>query len=364
MREVQTSSYFRNIQSLRGVAALLVLTFHVYAVEGKYFGEHVVPGILGAFGTCGVDLFFVISGFVMTSVTRLQFGSREAAVGFLKRRVMRIYPLYWFYSLIVFAVMLVMPQWVNSSTGHHVEVVRSFLLLPSATLPLLLQGWTLVYEMFFYVVFAVFLASITERQFTKALILWAAVTCGLAYLLETGRISGPSLQIVGDPLVLEFISGCFCALAWPAMRGARSFVLLAAAAVSIIVSAAIGRHVGLDEIIHWRAFYFGVPAFLLVLGAVSMEAHMRVTAPRVLRVLGDASYSLYLSHVLVISAVGRIYARFALDKFGPAIGTLLCIVTAIVAGFLSYRVVENPLNDLLKRISKRSGTVSMAQLPK
>jgi exopolysaccharide production protein ExoZ len=364
MSEFKTDSYFRNIQSLRAVAALLVLAFHVYAVEGKYFGEHVVPKVLGAYGTCGVDLFFVISGFVMTTVTRTQFGSRENAVGFLKRRVMRIYPLYWFYSLIVFAVMLVMPQWVNSSTGHHVEVLRSFLLLPSATLPLLLQGWTLVYEMFFYVVFAALLACITERWLTVALIVWAAVTCSLAYLLEMGRISDPSIRLIGDPLVLEFIAGCFCAMAWPAMRGARPFFLLAAAAVSSLVSVAIGGRVGLDEIIHWRAFYFGLPAFFLVLGAVSLEAHMRVTASRVLRVLGDASYSLYLSHVLVISAVGRVYARFALDKFGPAIGTLLCIVVAIFAGYFSYRVVEQPLNDLLKRIFKRSEIISMAQSPK
>lgn len=349
MREADSSANFKNIQALRAVAALLVLAFHVYAVEGKYFGRHVVPAVLGTFGTCGVDLFFVISGFAMTTSTRGQFRSRNAAVFFLGRRAMRIYPMYWLYSLMVLAVMSVLPQWSNASTGRYPDVLRSLLLLPGGTLPLLLQGWSLIYEMFFYVVFAVLLACIAERFFTIALAGWALVTCALAYLLASARVAGPSLQIVGDPLVLEFIAGCLSALIWPAMRGFRSFLLPAIGVSMLVGSVAIGQRLGFDEILRWRAFYFGVPAFFVVLGAASLEVHEKMVVARLPSILGDASYSLYLSHVLVISAVGHIYSRFASARSSAELGTLLCIAVAILVGYLSYRVVEKPLNRQLRR---------------
>lgn len=360
MHEVESTSYFRNVQALRAVAALLVLAFHVYAVEGKYFGQHVVPAVLGAFGTCGVDLFFVISGFVMTTVTRGQFGSFQSAAGFLMRRAMRIYPIYWVYSLIVLAVMIVMPQWVNASAGHHAEIVRSFLLLPSDTLPLLLQGWTLEYEIFFYVVFAVLLACLPERLLVIALLGWAAATCGLKFWLASGHGAGPAIRLAGDPLVLEFIMGCFCALTWTAIRKPWPLLFIAAGVVALCVSVAVGDRIGSPLVVQWRSVYFGVPAFFAVLGAVSLEGRMNRVAPKALRVLGDASYSLYLSHVLVISAVGRLYARFALATLGPWLGTLLCIAAAIVAGYLSFKFIERPLNNALKRAAQRTGEISTA----
>lgn len=360
MTKAETNSYFKNVQALRAIAALLVLAFHIYAVEAKYFGRHAVPEVLGLFGTCGVDLFFLISGFVMTTVTRGQFGSRAAAVTFFKRRLLRIYPIYWFYSLVVLAVLIVMPQWVNASAGHHADVLRSFLLLPSDSLPLLLQGWTLRYEMFLYVVFTAIVACVAERFLAVTLLAWAAVTCTLFFGVSSSSIASPTLALVRDPLVLEFIAGCYCALAWKAMSRPLASVLFAVGVAGFAVSFAIGERVGLDTVVQWRTLYFGIPAFFVLLGAVSLERYARVAAPRLLCALGDASYSLYLSHVLVISAVARFYARFALPALGLWVGTALCFAIAIAAGYLSYRVIERPLNELFKRVLLRSGRVSVA----
>jgi len=256
--------------------------------------------------------------------------------------------------------MLLMPQWVNASTGHHADVLRSFLLLPAGTLPLLLQGWTLIYEMFFYVVFAVILACVAKRHLTAALLTWAAVTGGLAYWLGSGHAAGPAVRIVGDPLVLEFIAGCFCARLWPVVRKPWPLVLLVSGIMGFAVAFAVGARVGQATVLQWRAVFFGAPGFLVILGAASLEGYMMVRAPRALCGLGDASYSLYLSHVLVISAVGRFYERFALAKLGPAVGTILCISFAIVVGHLSYRFIERPLNDALKRTLTPTKTVSAA----
>lgn len=346
-KKIASNAYFANIQALRAVAALLVLLFHTYIVEGKYFGAHLVPKWLGLYGSSGVDLFFVISGFVMVTVTRGQFGSSLSAVDFLKRRVLRIYPIYWFYSAIVLAVMFVMPQWVNSSTGHHAYIVSSLLLWPSGTLPLLQQGWTLIYEMFFYLVFALMIAWVSERFLAPALAIWAGVTGALAYWLGSYVSSHPVLGTVANPLVFEFIAGCFVAMIWPAMHGWRAVIALVGAASSIVALFVVGRHVEPDTIIQWRALYFGVPAFLLVLGAVSLERKTGRIAPRGLLLLGDASYSLYLSHVLVISAVGRLFSRVA-SAHSPVLGTLMCLGAAVVCGVLGFRLIEQPLNAQIK----------------
>src|ERR1700737_3097284 len=90
--------HFANIQALRAVAALIVVVFHLSYIESKYFPSHFVPAILGNCGMAGVDLFFVISGFVMMTVSSGHFGRSGAASDFLLRRAVRIYPVYWFYA--------------------------------------------------------------------------------------------------------------------------------------------------------------------------------------------------------------------------------------------------------------------------
>ena len=342
-------THFANIQALRAVAVLLVLVLHTYAVEGKYFTKHAVPEILGIYGGCGVDLFFVISGFVMTTITRGQFGSGKMALIFLQRRLLRIYPIYWFYSLIVLIVMLVMPQWVNSSQENKIDALSSLLLLPTDALPLLIQGWTLTYEMFFYVVFAGLIAWLPERLFPVVLIAWSGLLCAFAYFLTWADYASPVLDVISDPLVLEFIAGCFCALWWRRIHVRQAVMCIVVGILFLVVVSLAGGQIGLDTVIQWRTLTFGFPAFLFVIAAASLEGHCRFTAPRLFCLLGDASYSIYLSHVLSISAVGRLYQRFAPTALPSVCGTLLCIFIALVAGYVSYKLIEQPVNLFLKR---------------
>ena len=144
----------RSIQALRGIAVLGVVAFHVALVEGKYSGgDRLLPDFL-RFGETGVDLFFVISGFVMVTVAQGRFGGTRELPRFLWSRITRIYPTYWFYFFITLAVFLVKPEWVNASEENQAQLVTSFLLLPSEQLPLVMVGWSLIHELWFYLVFA------------------------------------------------------------------------------------------------------------------------------------------------------------------------------------------------------------------
>jgi peptidoglycan/LPS O-acetylase OafA/YrhL len=148
----------QNVQALRGAAILLVVVYHTWTIERRYGGG---PGLLSdwvAVGLSGVDLFFVISGFIMVTVTKSLVPGLTTATNFLYHRAARIYPIYWIYSLMLLPIFLVRPDMVNSSQGNQVDLLASFLLLPQRLLPLLQVGWTLVHEIYFYLIFALFLS--------------------------------------------------------------------------------------------------------------------------------------------------------------------------------------------------------------
>ena len=120
----------QNIQGLRGVAVLLVVFSHMLRIEGKYAQfEYILPELF-LIGMSGVDLFFLISGFVMVAVTQSSSQSKIQIQKFLYYRVTRIYPLYWFYSVLILGVYLLQPNLINSSQGNQVNILESLLLIP------------------------------------------------------------------------------------------------------------------------------------------------------------------------------------------------------------------------------------------
>jgi peptidoglycan/LPS O-acetylase OafA/YrhL len=166
---------FFSIQALRGIAALMVVLFHLRIVEGKYGQDGNLLGAMFAYADSGVDLFFMLSGFVMTSIAAGSYGSPRNAGDFLARRGWRVLPLYWFYTTLVVALMLLMPGMANSAYQDQ-SILASYLLWPQAQLPLLTVGWTLIHEAFFYLLMAVAIAFARERQLPWLLLGWAAAT--------------------------------------------------------------------------------------------------------------------------------------------------------------------------------------------
>ena len=183
----------QSIQALRGVAVLAVVLFHLLTVEEKYGGSKTILSSFFQFGMFGVDLFFVISGFVMITVTRGKFQYHKEALKFIYHRVVRIYPTYWVYSILVLGVFLIKPSWVNSSQGNQVDILASFLLLPSQTLPLVMVGWTLIHEMYFYLVFSLILMLVPEKKILPAILLWGVTIVCLNLFLTSNT---PVVKII------------------------------------------------------------------------------------------------------------------------------------------------------------------------
>ena len=342
---IATPSRLHHVQSLRGVAALLVVLSHLVQIEARSVSAPLLPDSL-AFGMAGVDLFFVISGFIMVFVTR-DWARPGRVSEFLFARVARIYPLYWVVTLALAAVWLVRPELVFSSSPNQPTLLNTALLVPAYAYPLLEVGWTLVYEMGFYLVFAALLL-LPARARPVGLLAWGAlVAAGLALGLH--RSSAVAFHLF-NPLTFEFLLGCASAWAFLRWEGGRAlgWALVVAGASTFALWLVIGDASFEDG---WpRVIRFAAPSASLVLGAALLDRH-GVGTPAWLERVGDWSYSLYLTHLLTLSLVGLIWRRLGME-LAPVFGVAALAASLAVAG-LTYRLIEAPLHDGARGVRRR-----------
>ena len=347
------SSSLVSLQALRAVAAWLVFWGHaINAVNLKVAAEF--PTLYGQFG---VDLFFVISGFVMVYSSEGLFGRPGAPVKFFARRVARIVPLYWAATAIL--VWFVVPY---ASTK---AVLGSLFFAPHipSEAPLLFVGWTLVFEMFFYAVFA--LALLAQRRL--AVVAGAGVFL-VAFSVLLGPASGDAalaahppaasgIAYLADPVIFEFLFGMVIALLYRA--GVR--LPLLATIGSIIVGVA-WLAATLDSLS--RPYSAGIAAALIVAGTSlsSMPSPRRNALIRGVLFLGDSSYALYCTHLLSFSLVGWVVTRLAVSPVGHAWTYMaVMLATGLAIAAATYLMFEKPTTDFLKAlIERRSSTVSPA----
>ena len=317
-----------SIQYMRAVAAILVLLTHV-ASKCQMFGGSVLGDFI--IGNMGVDIFFVISGYIMCMV-----GQKHGVRIFLRNRIKRIIPLYWLLTTVALAVFLVAPDKVNSSTAGVTSVLGSYTLIPVWGNFLVQNGWTLSYEFVFYLIFSIGLLHGGKNPLLlPMIILLGLVIAGLC---------GLQVMVLTNPMMLEFLFGMMIYV-WghrflPGVSG-QWFLLVAAAYLMVLAS--IGADIG-------RVPSLGVAAALFFLGMLRLEAFFvaRKTAlpSRLMKSLGDSSYSLYLCHPFALSALVMVVGRTGLVTSSlPAI--VLMLTTALIAGHLCHRYIERGLSTLI-----------------
>lgn len=346
---------YATVQMLRGFAASAVVLFHLLPFEQKYLtGATVLPDTL-VVGQAGVDVFFVISGFIVTTVSINHTGRLRDSLDFLMRRFWRIYPTYWVYYAILVTVYLAAPGLINHSAARPPSLPESFALWPGSAPPLLLVAWTLSFELYFYLVFAGLLCVISRSRLGIVLPIWAG-------LVIVGRLALPPhhtalMDLICSPLNLEFIAGCAIALWAPhSRRQIGLLVMVVGVAWSATLTGYVGPAAPFQNV--WlRVVVFGCGAALIVAGCAVWERPGISRVPGALRRLGDASYSLYLSHLLTIGVIGLVW-RHAIQRIVlPAstsaplhvVALLSAFVASVGIGLLSYRLIEIPLTGMMKR---------------
>jgi len=346
-----------SLQGLRGVAVLGVVLFHMTSVELKFSaGDLLLPAWLDFF-QLGVDLFFIISGFVMVIVSRGRFQRVIEVKRFAFNRVSRIYPTYWLYFFITLGVFLVQPGMVNSSHGSS-NLWMSFLLLPSDQVLLVMVAWSLVFELWFYLVFSGLLLF-KERLLPWMLTGWALILL-LFNAFQDWQVYPPALQIILHPYALEFIAGVALALLFYSRHSARIptsivWALLAVAllgGIPLIAMARLFEGHGLARMLA-VGVVFGVIVFALAL----LERRQHIAMPKMLVLTGDMSYTLYLSHLLVLGVIGRVWHWFGANPdtlLDNIFFTLLMMVAVLCYGWVGYRCFEKPVLDRANAFARRN----------
>lgn len=325
------------LEALRGVAATGVVIYHVARHLDLAFAA---PGLRRWFqaGHAGVDLFFVLSGFVILLVHRQDLG-RPGKVGhYCGRRFSRVAPPYW---IALAATMLLAGLARHGWPGPWAAVANAVLLPPPDDL-LLGVAWTLQYEVVFYAIFAVL---ILHRGCGLALLaLWLTATAlGMADAHSSWR-QDPIGGIYGS----EFFMGMLAAwLAGGPVARPRSLAIIGAAAFA---TAGLLESMGvLDGYGALARLAYGLPAAALILGVVAAERADLGRAPRWLAALGSASYAIYLWQFLFIGVAWKTGQTLGLQRQAPVLAWFAVLVAAALAGgILVSATIERPLLRVIR----------------
>jgi peptidoglycan/LPS O-acetylase OafA/YrhL len=337
-----------SIQELRGIAAILVVVLHAsLAVQMRGWNIH-IGQFFQAWPALGVDLFFVISGVIMMVTTADRRPGWRTALAFLRGRLVRIVPIYWIFTTVMLVLLAALPTMFYKNRLDVLHAVCSYLFFPAtnaytgSTRPLLPPGWTLVYEMWFYLVFAALL--LLPRRCTFPIVAgFFTLTSVLGLVVHDGFAFG----VYTSPLMLEFVFGCligklFCSRIQVSRRTAAITLSLGI----VLLLGTTSLQIGPTE----RFFYWGVPAALVVGGALFWERAGGWQPHRLLGAIGDRSYSLYLSHYLLLLALMAVASKIDRGHQLPGDAVwLVFILSAIVIGALSYRFIETPIANWFKR---------------
>jgi exopolysaccharide production protein ExoZ len=360
--QIKSSPQLLGIQYLRGIAALMIVYLHLSIQIPAY--TEILVNHLGANLklSIGVDVFFVISGFIMV----VSSGSATPAQ-FLLRRFTRVVPLYWLMTLLVVVGYWLQPAWFRSTVVSVEYVLKSLLFIPfvnpghgGEVMPVLVPGWSLNFEMAFYVVFALALLLPFKHRLGAVgavfLMLFAFGQSAWAQTLPA------EFRFYVDPKLFEFWLGMVIGSQATALwirRVPRWGVLSVLLGASILLLTPSSFYVSYHPMLDiWVGSV--LPAGALVWAVVALEAQGRVPEVKAFQRLGDASYSIYLSHILTLGVVRMVWVRWGLaeaDLPHVVVFASVAVAAAVAVGWLVFVFIERPLHHGLKKLLSRKALV-------
>lgn len=316
-----------NLHLLRVIAALGVVYYHATSTAGLNLDWDV--------GSRGVDVFFVISGFIIAYIGT---GRPEH---FFRRRLIRVVPFYWAATLCVFAAAVIAPHVFRSTTADVEHLLHSLAFVPHMNantgemMPTLLLGWSLHFEMFFYVVFALALRISAER----APLIAVAWIVAFVIAIRTVASNSDIMNFYARPIVLEFCTGVLVYYLFQWFTDRKQHYARLASFKWFLVAVLLGglaAIVVLEHAYHDIPRYLagGIPSFFIVLSAILLERIYGIaTKNKTIYLLGEASYIIYLVHPYIVFTALRVLVK---DTALPSVGIVgllgvLLAVTSLVS---------------------------------
>ena len=366
----ETKNTYIGIQALRFVAAMLVVLAHSTAMVNERMHLDMFKWRAG---WSGVDIFFVISGFVMAISSGTLITRANGWKIFITRRLIRIVPLYWVATTLKLATILALPTLALDSPLELWNTIASYLFIPTfddtslLAAPLLKVGWTLNYEMFFYAIFtlALFLGK-SPLKFTAAIFAIAVAV----NLFSTPKF--PYAYGFLEPILMEFVMGMLVAKLCTRVNninvgvntglniGAKNFIDKLLQYISTTKVGAIIGALALvicftimfncaEQPMWWRWAYWGLPSMIIVTVVALAEPALRKVMPNILATLGDSSYSLYLFHTFTVPLLGTLMIQLKIMQ--PTLALAACIVLSPLVCLAIYAWFELPMTTQLKKLA-------------
>jgi exopolysaccharide production protein ExoZ len=337
---------FISLQYVRGIAALLVVYFHA-VIQLNHSGRAPVDFLL--LGESGVDLFFVLSGFVMWITT---YNKKISPFNFFKKRLLRVAPIYWLLTIISATIALVVPHLLKSTVFDVEHLIYSLLFIPHLNpanngdiiSPVIIPGWTLNFEMFFYFVFALclFIKPLFIRLLTVTLIMLLLFLMSFLY-----KGANVVFEFYFNAIIIEFLFGVLVGVlltnnvAICTISRLLPLTLLFFSSLLLLFNDAFSSFP--------RFIALGLPAFIVIYACVLYENNYCVPRIEILKFMGDSSYSIYLTHIFVIAGSRVLFSQvgITLDSINPFFYVLFCIVFSALVGGAFYLMIEKKLSKLL-----------------
>lgn len=343
-----------SVHAIRALAALLVATLHIFSRE-LLEPDSILPHWL-EFARIGTDMFFVMSGAVMVYATANRPHGGAQATSFLYDRVTRVLPVYWIATVAALALWFFSGQKIMAQMIRHPEPWSTILLIPNGHIPALLVAWTLSHLMFFYLMFSLTLAA-PKKAMPYILTLWALAVLLMRFAGWHHDGSPPFLKFLAHQASWEFIAGVVLMRA--AMTGVTlpPILLFGAGATWLLTCVWLaGPNPNLQIFYNGdlRFLEVGVPAMLFAASAIFFDVKHKRKLPKVIRFMADISFGVYLTHIVALAFVGRIWSMVATP--GPIdniIAVALMLGLSIFSGWMLHKFVENPVRDFTKAIKPR-----------
>ena len=333
----------RSLQAGRGLAAFAVVAYHlsVYLGDPRYGGDAVFS-LFTRYGRLGVDFFFVLSGFIILHAHLGDVGRPDRWPRYAYQRFTRLFPIYWLYTaaFLMLALATVSKAMPFAADATWWASVLTLIRFNQEAVPLFV-AWTLFNELAFYALFSILILH--RRLGLVCLAAWALVCLVLFH--HQKPIIGTAVDVYSSAYNFNFFLGM--AAFWLSRRDISGVALLGGG-LAIVGVGLVGDYSGLTV----SPLVYAVGFTLAVAGAVRLEATGALRVPRALTALGDASFSLYLVHVVLITVALRLLFRVGAEQVIGRQGVFIStLIIAVAGGCIAYRWVERPLLDACRRRS-------------
>lgn len=314
MKSEDKLSKNHSIEFLRFFAATSVVFFHIPVIG------------LGSFG---VDIFFAISGLVM------MLSTQTSNSYFFLKRLIRILPTYYIFTISVYILAMLVPELLNNTSANAEHLLKSLLFIPFdkngvGHYPILFLGWTLNYEMYFYLLFAIALKI--SHQYRDIIV--TLMLCGI-YLITQGSNFFP-FSVYSSNIVFEFVLGIVAYHILFTKEHFKSFALLALIALCLFCNGDLSG----------RFYKLGIGSALFVIAVIRFSSNVKF--PKFVIQLGGSSYALYLTHPYIIQTFDRVFNWFSMSIFYQVSATLISLVIVNIFAYIVWKLLEIPITRYLR----------------